>query len=108
MGLDMALHAPCMVLQPPPRALERVIQGHDRVGETIAGFFGSFGAPDIDFSALGQRKANRDLAGTSGAMSLAWRLDDDATRGDAAKPPLQHGNVLHHTGAQLLVSLEAF
>src|SRR5215831_6059510 len=40
-------------------------------------------------------------------MALAWRLDDDAARGDAAKPLLQHGNVLDHAGAQLLASFEA-
>src|SRR5712671_2297464 len=30
MGLDMAPHATRMVREPPPRALERVIQGHHR------------------------------------------------------------------------------
>ena len=40
-------------------------------------------------------------------MPLAWRPDDDATRGNAAKPLLQHRNVLHDAGTQLLVALEA-
>src|SRR5215468_3097798 len=40
-------------------------------------------------------------------MALAWRLDDDATGRDAAKPLLQHGNVLHNAGTQLVVCLKA-
>src|SRR5262249_12948490 len=107
MGLDMAPHATRVVGEPPPRPLERVIDGHDRVGETIAGSFGFFGAADIDFPALGQRESNRDLAGAARAMPLAWRLDDDVTGRDAATPLLQDGNVLRHAGTQLVVSHEA-
>src|SRR5262249_22251627 len=40
-------------------------------------------------------------------MPLAWRLDDDATCGDAAEPLLQNGDVLHYAGTQLLASFEA-
>ena len=53
MGFDVTAHAPRLVLQPPSRALECSIDGHDRVGEAIVSFFEFFGAADIDFSALG-------------------------------------------------------
>src|SRR5215470_12066542 len=68
---------------------------------TIVGFLG---AADVNFPALRQREPDRNLAGTAGAVALARRPDDDATRGDAAKPVLQHGNVLQYAGAQCLAS----
>ena len=49
---DLPLQAPGLVLQPPARPLEGIVDGEQQVGVP---FVGGCGAPDIDLAALRQR-----------------------------------------------------
>jgi hypothetical protein len=88
----------------PPRALECIIDSEIRVRMALVR---GRGAADVDLSPLRQRQTNIDLIKAARAMMFAWRLDDDATGGDAPKSLLKPCNMFEHAVAEQLARVHS-
>jgi len=87
----LPLQAADLILQPPSRMLEGIIDGKRKIGVALVR---RRGAPDVDFATIRQRKMNIDLIEAAGPVMTAGPLHHDPASRDAAVAPLQLGHVL--------------
>src|ERR1700677_371995 len=71
MGLDLALHPPCLFLETSPSPLECIVYRNRHVGMAVRG---ALRTPDIDFATLRQREADADFIGAAVVVALARGL----------------------------------
>ena len=88
--LHVACHAVGLILQLPPRPLERIVEREAQVGVALVGLRRP---PDIDLAAFRQSEPDIDLVESAVAMMPAGGLQHDAARGDAAEAFLELGDM---------------
>ena len=104
MSLHMALHATNLVLQTPPRMLERII---DRKINVSVALVGIRLVPNIDLLFIRQSDADMDLEKTAGPVVLPWTFQHHATACNPAVSFLERRNVPRNGYAQPLLRFHA-
>jgi len=89
--LCLAAHKARLVLQLPPRSLERIVNCKSQIGVTLI-LFGR--PPDIDLAPFRKRESDSHLVLTTCLVAITWAPHDDAPRGRSTILFLQLGNVL--------------
>ena len=77
MMFDLSLQAPGMILEPPTRPFESIVDGEQHIGVSLVGLCR---APDIDFTTVRERQTNVDLIEAACVVSATWTLHDDPAR----------------------------
>jgi hypothetical protein len=95
---DVPFETVGLLLQPPARVLEGVIDRESQVGMPLIGRRVPIG---IDLPAIGQSEMNVHLEETAGAMMPARRLHHDAARSDAAETLFERFDLLLDFGTDI-------
>jgi hypothetical protein len=104
MSLHVALHATNLVLQTPPRMLERIIDR--RINVSVAPV-GIRLVPNIDLLFIRQSDADMDLEKTASPVVLPWTFQHHATACNPAVSFLERRNVPRNVPAQPLLRFHA-